>query len=83
MELLSTLSCPLCGVAEELTMPVDACQFFHECVGCHTLLRPLAGHCCVFCSFGTVPCPPMQGDDDASAPASCCTPSPAQVPRNG
>ncbi|HWW21075.1 MAG TPA: GDCCVxC domain-containing (seleno)protein, partial [Steroidobacteraceae bacterium] len=38
----------------------DACQFYYECIGCYALLRPLAGHCCVFCSFGTVVCPPKQ-----------------------
>jgi len=37
-----------------------ACQFFYECLACYTLLRPKAGDCCVFCSFGTVPCPPIQ-----------------------
>jgi hypothetical protein len=28
--------------------------------GCHTLLRPKAGDCCVFCSYGSAKCPPMQ-----------------------
>ncbi|MGT2478165.1 GDCCVxC domain-containing (seleno)protein [Methylobacterium oryzae CBMB20] len=41
-------------------MPTDACQFFYECTGCGTLLRPNAGDCCVFCSFGDVPCPPIK-----------------------
>jgi len=41
-------------------MPVDACQFFYFCKGCHKRLRPLPGDCCVFCSFGTVRCPLMQ-----------------------
>jgi hypothetical protein len=36
------------------------CQFFYECEGCHILLRPRAGDCCVFCSYGSVPCPPIQ-----------------------
>jgi len=58
--LASTLTCPVCGRAETLAMPTDACVFFHECAGCHTLLRPKAGDCCVFCSFGSVPCPPIQ-----------------------
>jgi hypothetical protein len=36
------------------TMPTtDACQFFYECKGCGTLLKPNPGDCCVFCSFGT------------------------------
>ena len=62
----SVLSCPLCGHASELEMPQDACLFFHECDACHTLLRPLAGDCCVFCSYGSVKCPPIQQQ------SSCC-----------
>jgi hypothetical protein len=51
----SVLTCPACGHAEELAMPTDACLFFHECAACHVRLRPNAGDCCVFCSFGSVP----------------------------
>jgi hypothetical protein len=29
-------------------MPTDACQFFYECAGCGTRLRPKTGDCCVF-----------------------------------
>jgi hypothetical protein len=62
----STLVCPQCGFTSVERMPTDACVFFHECAGCHALLRPKAGDCCVFCSYGSVKCPPMQ------ATASCC-----------
>ena len=41
-------------------MPTDACQFLYECGSCKTLLRPNRGDCCVFCSFDTVKCPPIQ-----------------------
>jgi hypothetical protein len=41
-------------------MPTDACQFFYDCKGCGTLLRPQEGDCCVFCSYGDVTCPPVQ-----------------------
>jgi len=41
-------------------MPTDACQFFYDCKGCGERLKPLLGDCCVFCSFGTIPCPPVQ-----------------------
>jgi hypothetical protein len=61
----SVLTCPVCGVVSMERMPTDACIFFHECTGCHALLRPKPGDCCVFCSYGTVKCPPMQE-------ASCC-----------
>ena len=56
----STLACPECGFAKSEIMPVDACQWLYECEGCHAMLRPKAGDCCVFCSFGSVPCPPVQ-----------------------
>lgn len=65
----STLTCPACGAAKLETMPTDACQYFYECTGCHTLLRPKAGDCCVFCSYGSIPCPPIQASGKA---ASCC-----------
>jgi hypothetical protein len=61
----SELTCPRCGHAERILMPTDACQFFYECEGCHAVLRPNPGDCCVFCSFGSVRCPSRQ------AQASC------------
>jgi hypothetical protein len=56
----STLTCPECGHSETLTMPTDACQWFFECPACHAVLQPKEGDCCVFCSYATVPCPPIQ-----------------------
>jgi len=64
--LTSTLTCPDCGHSETMAMPTDACQFFFECAMCHAVLRPKAGDCCVYCSYGEVPCPPIQRND------SCC-----------
>ncbi len=56
----SDITCPACGhVAREL-MPEDACMFFYECKGCGAVLRPEPGDCCVFCSYGSVRCPPVQ-----------------------
>jgi hypothetical protein len=56
----STLTCPECSFVKTETMPTDACQWFYECEQCHALLKPKPGDCCVFCSFGNVPCPPIQ-----------------------
>jgi hypothetical protein len=53
MQLESTLTCPSCGHQSVETMPTDACQFFYDCKGCGTRLKPLAGDCCVFCSYGS------------------------------
>ena len=69
IELRSSLICPHCVHAEVEIMPKDFCQWFYDCKGCGAVLRPKAGDCCVFCSFGTVPCPPKQSGD------SCCAAS--------
>lgn len=58
--LQSTITCPNCNYSKEETMPTDACQYFYECDNCHTVLKPLEGDCCVYCSYGTVACPPIQ-----------------------
>lgn len=73
--LVSTITCPSCGVRTEAEMPTDACQFFWPCPSCGTVLRPEEGDCCVFCSYGDVPCPPIQEASGAGAPdgeAACC-----------
>jgi hypothetical protein len=56
----SVLTCPECGHSKREVMPSIACQFFYECASCKAILRPLPGDCCVFCSYGTAKCPPMQ-----------------------
>ncbi|WP_081627095.1 GDCCVxC domain-containing (seleno)protein [Bordetella sp. FB-8] len=63
----SVLTCPRCGHTQQEAMPTDACQFYYECRVCHSLLRPKPGDCCVYCSFGSVPCPPIQQQ------RGCCT----------
>lgn len=60
IELKSTLTCPNCGFKKTETMPTDACQFFYECEKCKKILKPLDGDCCVYCSYGSVKCPPIQ-----------------------
>jgi hypothetical protein len=66
VELKSTLTCPNCGYKKTEMMPTDACAFFYECENCKTRLRPLEGDCCVYCSYGTVKCPPIQAGEN------CC-----------
>jgi hypothetical protein len=66
VNLTSQLKCPYCGHLSSETMPVDACIFFHQCGGCGAVLKPNPGDCCVFCSYGSVPCPPIQQQ------RSCC-----------
>ena len=67
IELKSTITCPYCGHKKEEEMPTDACQFFYECENCKTVIKAKKGDCCVYCSYGTVPCPPIQEQT-----GSCC-----------
>ena len=66
--LRSAITCPECGHVKEESMPTDACQWFYECENCKAVLRPKAGDCCVYCSFGTHKCPPIQAGS-----SSCCS----------
>lgn len=67
VQLKSTITCLACGGLSEEVMPTNACQWYYECQHCHAMLTPEKGDCCVFCSYGTVPCPPIQNDDH------CCS----------
>ncbi|CAM4223527.1 GDCCVxC domain-containing (seleno)protein [Shewanella denitrificans] len=64
--LIAKLTCPHCGHCKQLQMPTHACLWFYECELCQTMLSPLAGDCCVFCSYADMECPPKQLD------AGCC-----------
>jgi hypothetical protein len=68
----SRLTCPECGQQTTEIMPTDGCQYFYDCPCCGALLRPRPGDCCVFCSYGTVPCPPVQEARRQGRPTSCC-----------
>jgi hypothetical protein len=63
----ATITCPECGAETREDMPTNACQFFYTCPACSARLRPLAGDCCVFCSYADQVCPPKQTGNDA-----CC-----------
>jgi hypothetical protein len=63
IELRSVLTCPECGHFQEEVMPENACVRFYDCTQCGQLLSPYEGDCCVLCSFGSVPCPPIQGSN--------------------
>ncbi|WP_301933202.1 GDCCVxC domain-containing (seleno)protein [Ferruginibacter sp.] len=65
--LQSVITCPVCAHKQEETMPTDACRYFYECSNCKTILKPHKGDCCVFCSYGSKKCPPIQMG------TSCCS----------
>ena len=60
IELESAITCPHCQHGSLATMPTGSCRFFYECPECKTRLRPKPGDCCVFCSYGSIPCPSIQ-----------------------
>ncbi|HAJ91526.1 MAG TPA: hypothetical protein DCO71_02705 [Gammaproteobacteria bacterium] len=71
--LQSTIICPECGHRETETMPTDKCQYYYECKGYGVILRPKQGDCCVYCSFGLMPCPPIQeARQNDNGSTSCC-----------
>ena len=63
----ATITCPESGFQKSEKMPTNACQYFWNCPKCGKKLKPNEGDCCVYCSFGTVPCPPIQ------LSSGCCT----------
>ncbi|WP_310681541.1 GDCCVxC domain-containing (seleno)protein [Aliifodinibius sp. S!AR15-10] len=67
VQLKSTITCPECGETTTEIMPTDSCQYFWECPNCGNLLKPNKGDCCVFCSYGDIPCPPVQKNEQ-----NCC-----------
>lgn len=71
IQLRSTVTCPNCGHAETETMPTDACQYVYTCTGCGERLKPRAGTCCIYCSYGSVPCPPIQEERAGGGPITC------------
>jgi len=64
--LSSIITCPNCGAQKEEEMPIDSCLYFYTCEQCQNQLKPVPGDCCVFCSHGSVKCPPIQMG------TSCC-----------
>ena len=62
----STITCSHCAFRKTETMPTNACVFFWDCPHCAARLKPKPGDCCVFCSYGTVKCPPIQAGLDCS-----------------
>ena len=73
MILESRITCPRCATAKTEKMPTDACQFFYLCTGCGAKLQPKHGDCCVYCSYGSVPCPPMQAQRAPGTGTAACS----------
>ena len=71
ISLQTVITCPECRHKTAETMPQDACQFFYDCKNCGAILKALPGDCCVYCSYGSAKCPPVQASDGQAGEACC------------
>lgn len=60
VETVSLVTCLSCGDQRLEPMPEFSCLLAYTCLSCGTVLRPAEGDCCIFCTYGSVPCPPIQ-----------------------
>lgn len=56
----SKITCPECGSRSLDQMPANASVYFYHCLRCNAIFKPKHGDCCVYCSYGTMRCPPRQ-----------------------
>lgn len=66
LTLESVITCPHCGRCSLALMPTFSCRRLYTCPHCEVQLRPKEGDCCIFCSYGSVPCPPIQREKEAA-----------------
>lgn len=59
--LSSVITCPNCGFKKSEVMPTDVCVIRYTCVKCKKELTPKDTDCCVYCSYGSKPCPSKNG----------------------
>lgn len=57
---VSIITCPVCGFAKAELMPARSCAIAYRCTACGIDLWPAEGDCCVYCTYGSVPCQAVQ-----------------------
>ncbi|HFQ15066.1 MAG TPA: hypothetical protein ENK41_01820 [Rhodobacteraceae bacterium] len=73
IEYHTVLTCPHCGHRSRQSMPDLQTLTRWNCNNCHTDIQPRPGECCVFCSFGSVPCPDAQRAWEQGQSGNCCS----------
>jgi hypothetical protein len=58
--LKTIIKCPVCKFQKEEMMKIGTHVAFYTCQECEARIKPRQNECCVFCSYGTVPCPAAQ-----------------------
>ena len=69
----SRVTCPACGGQRLESMPELSCLLAYTCPACGEVLRPAEGDCCIFCTYGSVPCPPIQARMQGGTFGACDT----------
>ncbi len=60
IKILSEVRCSTCEYTETIRMPKYATKTSFECTRCKCVMTPRHHSCCIFCSYGSVPCPRQQ-----------------------
>ncbi|MCD6017379.1 MAG: hypothetical protein K0S53_500 [Bacteroidetes bacterium] len=63
LQLKSTIKCPVCKYAKVVPMLLYTRRVRYDCAECHAMLKTSVNECCVFCVYGSVPCPTTQQDN--------------------
>jgi hypothetical protein len=54
------VTCPVCKTEVQETMCSEATKLAYHCPACLSWLRPKKGDHCIYDSYGSVKCPPVQ-----------------------
>jgi len=60
LNLKSIITCPECNYQQEENIPIIYGKYIYKCKNCGKILLPKEGDCCVFCSYGSIPCAAKQ-----------------------
>jgi hypothetical protein len=58
--IISTITCAGCGSTLRCKMPLHASRTHFECPHCKAVFKTGEEECCIYCSYGSVPCPSAQ-----------------------
>lgn len=61
LKLKSTIKCPVCKYKKDVPMALYSRRVQYDCEECNARLK--AKECCVFCTYGSIPCPDKQQDN--------------------
>ena len=60
IKIKSILTCVKCEHKKEETMPQYASQIEYKCNNCNSIIGVKQNQCCVYCIYGSTPCPSSQ-----------------------